>query len=1501
MVNRKNCSNKIILILVITPLIMANFSAQTTFASEELDNKQVESIKIGLDIAKLFINLSLDESSLKAFLNTLIQGGTISTDITYGILVLSSLNEVEMIDMVLSQDYKTKGTAYFNQILDERLNLFSYWKGVGLDLPKVLGDQITGPMAALSLNTFCIINKTIQIFTAFENLRLIKLYDGLWTYFDIRMHHGSHEEAWNDTKYIIGWAANNSPLSPSKLTYTESLKQLEYQFSKIWENYGTYITPWGLSKDFKQKVKNDLQDTISTNYSNFLALEQYEKEHSSWNKLVGNTKSLLDELNQGIRFRVESIAKSMSDLFSDLGSLSPASLVEIPETNLPDYEEKVGNNIEELSFSLSETAETIDEETLIKFQKIIQEAAKEIETLSKNKIFKGESTEKATNEIYEEEENAELEEKTEEEQKGIDAAEIICDKNSLPGQNKVIFNEIAWMGTEVSNNNEWIELKNISGQDIDLTGWRVISEGEQINITFREKIVLSNGFFLLERTSDDSVLNIPADLIYKGALKNDNEALYIFDNNCLLQDVVSDLPQWNHGDNKSKQTMERKTDLGWQTSKDTGGTPRAESSEGYKPMFNYGSPAPIPLLTPPSQENSDELEIVICSPTTDTPNYSPILMNEIAWMGTGSSSAAEWIELKNTSTSTISMDKWQLIGKNTEDGKEKITIFFDQTDTIEPLSFFLLERTSDDSVPGILAERLFAGAINDSNFRLELFNEQCSLIDKTGASSLWPAGEKTPERRTMERKTDLSWQSSPSITSINSLFGTPKSENAQIIEENTPIGEENPLVTIFTFFPEEPRINEEVVFDATLSGDDIINYAWNFDDGTQEASESSTTTHYFINPGEYFVKLEIINSNNATSSATSSINILDVEVPSLEVTINEIAWMGTSATNPQKEWIELYNNTISTINLTGWSLASQDGGPEIVFSTSSIDANSYFLIERTDEETTNIESDYIVSFGNGLKNTGERLELRNASSTLIDIVDCSSGWFAGNDTKYLSMERIDSTATGSIFENWHSNNIVTRNGKDSCDNRVNGTPRAINSVSQDQTEIYTANINQAFDDFEEIPLGLLGSPYLFTYDLQVPLSKKLSIEPGVILRFDENVVAEIDGTLKANGEEDRKIIFTGVGGNKWKGIVITSQESITELNHCEVNSTVGTNAFPAIAANSSLQFNNSRLENFGEIGLIFTVGESSSTVCNSVFLGNSSSSSKAISIRNGNPIIKDCLFENNLNGIFIDNNEHSPIIENNIFSKNDVPINIINTNPILKGNKSTNDNFINGIVLIGTIFNTSPNSVWFYNEMPYIIDRFLTVLEKINLIIEPGVVVKFRSQTYLQIKGSINIKGEDSNPVVFTSIYDDLFGDTLGDGPLESLEKGIWGGLSIESGKKSTINNLIIKHGGWWNQYWQNWGQISALGADIEINNVFSSYALEAGIDLEDCTSSVKNSHLEENKVGLKISGKEPILDNNIYSGNQRDDIYWPYGGEPCTNLKLSNPELEIECGCCPY
>jgi len=146
---------------------------------------------------------------------------------------------------------------------------------------------------------------------------------------------------------------------------------------------------------------------------------------------------------------------------------------------------------------------------------------------------------------------------------------------------KIIINEVAWMGGIISVNDEWIELKNISGSAVDLTGWQLIDKGEQIKIVFpNDTKILAGGFLLLERNSDEAVPSIKADLIYSGALSNTDEGLRLFDANCNLIDEVLANSKWPAGDNTAKKTMERNSgNFNWHTSSIVGGTPKRENSQ----------------------------------------------------------------------------------------------------------------------------------------------------------------------------------------------------------------------------------------------------------------------------------------------------------------------------------------------------------------------------------------------------------------------------------------------------------------------------------------------------------------------------------------------------------------------------------------------------------------------------------------------------------------------------------------------------------------------------------------------------------------------------------------------------------------------------------------------------------------------------------------------------------------------------------------------------------
>lgn len=100
------------------------------------------------------------------------------------------------------------------------------------------------------------------------------------------------------------------------------------------------------------------------------------------------------------------------------------------------------------------------------------------------------------------------------------------------GASAVVINEVAWAGTAASPYDEWIELYNNTGQEIDLAGWLLRADDGMPSIQLNGKIS-ARGFYLLERGDDNTVSNIRADQIYAGVLENEGETLSLYQVNVI--------------------------------------------------------------------------------------------------------------------------------------------------------------------------------------------------------------------------------------------------------------------------------------------------------------------------------------------------------------------------------------------------------------------------------------------------------------------------------------------------------------------------------------------------------------------------------------------------------------------------------------------------------------------------------------------------------------------------------------------------------------------------------------------------------------------------------------------------------------------------------------------------------------------------------------------------------------------------------------------------------
>lgn len=156
-----------------------------------------------------------------------------------------------------------------------------------------------------------------------------------------------------------------------------------------------------------------------------------------------------------------------------------------------------------------------------------------------------------------------------------------------------------------------------------------------------------------------------------------------------------------------------------------------------------------------------------------------VVITEVAWMGTTANTADEWIELYNTTGSSISLTSWTLVAA---DGTPSVTL----SGSIGAYGYYLLERTDDNSVPGVTADKIYTGAMTDTGEQLVLRDGSSNVIDTANQNGSWLAGT-TTGRATMSRNDpnasgtlSASWHTATAAYGSSLGLGTPRAANLSI-------------------------------------------------------------------------------------------------------------------------------------------------------------------------------------------------------------------------------------------------------------------------------------------------------------------------------------------------------------------------------------------------------------------------------------------------------------------------------------------------------------------------------------------------------------------------------------------------------------------------------------------------------------------------------------------------------------------------------------------------
>jgi beta-lactamase superfamily II metal-dependent hydrolase len=206
------------------------------------------------------------------------------------------------------------------------------------------------------------------------------------------------------------------------------------------------------------------------------------------------------------------------------------------------------------------------------------------------------------------------------------------------------------------------------------------------------------------------------------------------------------------------------------------------------------------------------------------------------------------------------------------------------------------------------------------------------------------------------------------------------------------------------------RTSTQIVWYTNESATSVVKYGTSPGSYTNTVSDSSMVLSHSMtlsNLTPFTTYYYVVESTDATSNTTTSSEYIFMAVnpEDIKVVFSEVFY-DTPGTDSEEEWIELYNNSLVTVDLTGWKITDNNGGGSTytIPPGYTIAPGTYFTIAVNSTGFTGLygyDAD-LYGYLPGLNNDGDALILTNKDAVEMDAVAWEGGSTGGIPTGWGS-------------------------------------------------------------------------------------------------------------------------------------------------------------------------------------------------------------------------------------------------------------------------------------------------------------------------------------------------------------------------------------------------------------------------------------------------------------------------------------------------------------------